>query len=74
MELVEGGRDRRLPDGDGYGIVCELVDMPAGITLYARVSSADQMQNLERQFEHLQSYAIAKGYTVRRVVTEVASE
>lgn len=54
--------------------MCELVDMPAGITLYARVSSADQMQNLERQFEHLQSYAIAKGYTVRRVVTEVASE
>jgi putative resolvase len=43
------------------------------IALYARVSSADQKSDLDRQVERLQTYAIAKGYQVDKVVTEVAS-
>ena len=57
----------------GTVIVREQIDAPAGIALYARVSSADQKDDLVRQLERLQTYAIAKGDTVSRIVTEVAS-
>ena len=57
----------------GTVIVREPVDRPTGVALYARVSSADQKQDLERQLERLQSYAIARGYAVSKMVTEVAS-
>jgi predicted site-specific integrase-resolvase len=46
----------------GTVIVREPIDAPAGIALYARVSSADQKDDLVRQLERLQTYAIAKGY------------
>ena len=57
----------------GTVIVHEPIDGPAGIALYARVSSADQKDDLVRQLERLQTYAIAKGDTVSRIVTEVGS-
>jgi putative resolvase len=57
----------------GTIIVGEQIDAPAVIALYARVSSADQKDDLARQLERLQTYAIAKGDTVSRIVTEVAS-
>ena len=57
----------------GTVIVREPVNRPTGVALYARVSSADQKQDLERQLERLQSYAIARGYAVSKMVTEVAS-
>lgn len=44
-----------------------------GIALYARVSSADQKSDLERQMKRLREYALAKGYQVSKEVTEVAS-
>jgi putative resolvase len=43
------------------------------VALYARVSSADQKQDLERQLERLRDYAAAKGYKVAKEVTELAS-
>ncbi len=43
------------------------------IALYARVSSADQKADLDRQLERLKDYAAAKGYTVAKEVTELAS-
>lgn len=43
------------------------------IALYARVSSADQKGDLERQIQRLQDYAAAKGYEVGHQVTEIAS-
>jgi predicted site-specific integrase-resolvase len=39
----------------------------------ARVSSADQKEDVERQMQRLLSYAAAKGYAVSRAVTEIAS-
>jgi putative resolvase len=68
----EGKLDAYQTD-TGTVIVREPVDTPAGIALYARVSSADQKEDLARQLERLQTYAIAKGYTVSRIVTEAAS-
>jgi putative resolvase len=43
------------------------------IALYARVSSADQKEDLERQIQRLRDYAAAKGYNVSKEVTELAS-
>jgi putative resolvase len=43
------------------------------IALYARVSSADQKSDLERQVQHLRDYAAACGYQVAKEVTEIAS-
>lgn len=43
------------------------------ICVYARVSSSENKDNLERQKERLISYCNAKGYKVSKVVTEVGS-
>lgn len=41
--------------------------------IYARVSSADQKSDLEKQVEYLKEYCSAKGYTVIDVLTDIAS-
>lgn len=43
------------------------------VALYARVSSADQKDNLTRQVERLKDYAAARGYLVTKVAQEIAS-
>lgn len=43
------------------------------IALYARVSSAHQKSDLERQVQRLRDYAAARGYQVAKEVTEIAS-
>lgn len=43
------------------------------VAVYARVSSADQRDDLDRQVDRLQTYAIAKGYQVAVIVREIAS-
>src|SRR5207244_8494398 len=47
--------------------------MPCRIALYARVSSADQKSDLERQVQRLRDYAAARGYQVAKEATEIAS-
>lgn len=44
-----------------------------GVALYARVSSADQKEDLERQMQRLKDYAAAHGYQVTKTVSELAS-
>ncbi|GHO49797.1 IS607 family transposase [Ktedonospora formicarum] len=43
------------------------------IALYARVSSAEQKEDVARQLERLRSYAAARGYQVAKEVIEIAS-
>lgn len=43
------------------------------IALYARVSSVDQKEDLERQMQRLKDYAAARGYQVSKTVSELAS-
>ena len=43
------------------------------IALYARVSSADQKDDLERQMQRLKDYAASRGYQVSKQVSELAS-
>jgi predicted site-specific integrase-resolvase len=50
-----------------------VVSSTGRIALYARVSSADQKDDLARQMERLRTYALARGYQVAKEVTEIAS-
>jgi len=43
------------------------------IVVYARVSSNDQKDDLNRQIERLKSYCAAKGYIISKVYSEIAS-
>ncbi|WP_022799634.1 IS607 family transposase [Thermus islandicus] len=61
---------RQLPSGT---ILVEE-PLPEGRTaLYARVSSADQKEDLERQVERLKAFAQAQGWAEYEVVAEVGS-
>jgi predicted site-specific integrase-resolvase len=47
---------------------------PEGVTaVYARVSSADQKPDLDRQVARVTAWAVSQGLTVGKVVTEVGS-
>lgn len=48
-------------------------EAPTHVALYARVSSADQKEDLERQMQRLKDYAAKQGYHVTRTVSELAS-
>jgi len=48
-------------------------EAPANVALYARVSSADQKEDLERQIQRLKDYAASRGYQVTKIVSELAS-
>jgi len=43
------------------------------IALYARVSSTENKNNLEKQMERLKNYACAKGYKIHKEVMEIGS-
>jgi putative resolvase len=60
----------------GTIIVTESEGTPARsekVAIYARVSSPEHRENLERQATRLADYCAARGYQVAQVVTEVAS-
>jgi predicted site-specific integrase-resolvase len=58
----------------GLILVEEAAPAPEGITaVYARVSSADQKPDLDRQVARVTAWATARGLMVGRVVTEVGS-
>src|ERR1700741_2940372 len=43
------------------------------VAIYARVSTRERKDNLERQAERLSEYCTAKGYQVTLIVKEIAS-
>lgn len=47
--------------------------LPKNVCVYARVSSSENKNNLEKQKDRLISYCNAKGYKVSKVVTEIGS-
>jgi putative resolvase len=57
----------------GTIIVREPKAVATGAALYARVSSADQKDDVTRQMQRLRDYAAARGYQVVAEVTEIAS-
>ena len=60
----------------GTIIVTESREKPQGVqkvAIYARVSSSEHRENLERQAERLSQYCTIRGYQVALVVKEIAS-
>jgi putative resolvase len=57
----------------GTIIVREPKAAVTGTALYARVSSAEQKDDVTRQLQRLRDYAAARGYQVVAEVTEIAS-
>lgn len=68
--MTEGGK-YRIP----YSEVKKYLERREEIraVIYARVSSADQKEDLERQINYLTNYATAKGYKVVEVLKDIAS-
>ena len=48
-------------------------EAPTNVALYARVSSAEQQEDLARQMQRLKDYAASRGYQVTTIVSELAS-
>lgn len=46
---------------------------PSSVVLYARVSSSDQKEDLDRQLSRLVEYATSNGYQVKGAIKEVGS-
>jgi putative resolvase len=57
----------------GTVIVREPIQPVTGAALSARVSSADQKDDAQRQMQRLRAYAAARGYQVAAEVIEIAS-
>lgn len=58
---------------DGHILIIENESETFNVAIYARVSSSENKDNLERQKERLISYCNAKGYQVSKIVTEIGS-
>jgi len=61
---------RQLPTGT---ILVEELNPEGRTVLYARVSSADQKDDLQRQVQRLEAFAREQGWTDFDVVTEIGS-
>lgn len=46
---------------------------PTDVAIYARVSSSENRDNLNRQADRLKSYCAAKGYQLNKIVLEIGS-
>lgn len=64
----------REPDGKHISIIeDEDKKLTDAVGIYARVSSSENKDNLERQKERLENYCAARGYKVLKIVTEIGS-
>jgi predicted site-specific integrase-resolvase len=66
-------KGRQLPTGTILIEIDTALDSCVIACIYARVSSSENKNNLDRQAERLTQYAAAKGYTIHKVVKEVGS-
>lgn len=66
---------RRIPESEVKRLmgVGEEKEGKKKAAVYARVSSHDQKEDLERQKERLIAYAVEKGYEVIAAITDIAS-
>lgn len=74
-DLFKAGRipnSRKLPSGS-IVVDNEVIFSEEKIVVYARVSSSENKDNLEKQSERLVSYCNAKGWKVEKVIKEIGS-
>ena len=65
------GKEYRVPESEIKGILEGKI--PDKVVIYARVSSRDQKEDLERQVEYLKNYCSSKGYQVAKIITDISS-
>jgi len=65
------GKEYRVPESE----ILRILEgkLPDKVIIYARVSSRDQKEDLERQVEYLKHYCSSKGYQVAKIITDVSS-
>ncbi|WP_456366280.1 IS607 family transposase [Thermococcus sp.] len=65
------GKEYRVPESE----IKRLLEgkIPDKVVVYARVSSRDQKEDLERQVEYLKNYCSSKGYQVAKILTDISS-
>ena len=64
-------KSEQLPTGTI--LVFPEIQSQKRLALYARVSSSDQKEDLQRQIQRLRDYAAAHGFQVYQEVTEIGS-
>ena len=65
------GKEYRVPESEIKRILEGKI--PDKVVVYARVSSRDQKEDLERQVEYLKNYCSSKGYQVTKILTDISS-
>lgn len=74
-QWFKDGKLKGIQMDTGTIIIDESDDQskPIKVAVYARVSSHEMRENLDRQAQRLSEYCIAKGWQVSQVVKEIAS-
>jgi len=65
------GKEYRVPESEVRRILESK--LPDKVVIYARVSSRDQKEGLERQVEYLKNYCSSRGYQVAKIITDISS-
>ena len=65
------GREYRVPESEIRRFL-EGKSLDKAV-IYARVSSRDQKEDLERQVEYLKNYCASRGYQVTQILTDISS-
>nr|WP_206204532.1 IS607 family transposase [Thermococcus sp. 21S7] len=65
------GKEYRVPESEIKRILEGKI--PDKVVIYARVSSRDQKEDLERQIEYLKNYSSSRGYQVAKIITDISS-
>ncbi|HDZ36274.1 MAG TPA: IS607 family transposase [Thermococcus sp.] len=65
------GKEYRVPESEIKRIL--EGKLPDKVVIYARVSSRDQKEDLERQIEYLKNYCSSRGYQVAKILTDISS-
>lgn len=73
FEWWKAGHLGGVPSANGHHECACATPVATGVALYARVSSADQKDDVLRQVQRLRDDAAARGYQVMAEVTELAS-
>jgi len=71
VRAVRIGKEYRIPEDEVKRLLGEKSHNT--VVIYARVSSSDQKNDLDRQVEYLKEYCSARGYSVIDIITDVAS-
>lgn len=72
---LKNGKLKTERDATGHIVIIEDEDVNTNdaVAVYARVSSAENKDNLERQVTRVSDYCAAKGYRIVKTVAEIGS-